>query len=117
MAVFMAAKQSRARRFHALFVAVLAVIAFLHVGFGVVVEWFAASFGRLFAAKPPTVWSRPRRTNQVGLRCPYCHDGLTPGTHSECGACRAVFHIECVRETKGCTTLGCRNQRRRHAQA
>lgn len=43
------------------------------------------------------------------LRCPYCHDSLV-GRVSTCLGCQAALHDECLAESKGCVTLGCKRR-------
>jgi hypothetical protein len=54
----------------------------------------------------PTIRILPRQ------RCPYCHDGVSGQTHA-CAGCSAIYHVECLEESGGCSTLGCKHAARR----
>jgi hypothetical protein len=52
----------------------------------------------------------PQGPIQLRQRCPFCHDHLLqPEPRLECPGCKAVYHAECLHESRGaCLTLGCR---------
>jgi hypothetical protein len=51
---------------------------------------------------------------EAGLLCPYCRDSLS-GWVALCNGCNTSLHPECLEETHGCTTMGCRGRPRRLA--
>lgn len=63
----------------------------------------------------PAVDPQLRAHAQALLRCPYCHDDLTPALAVACGVCATLHHEECYAEYGRCAVLGCRGRRGRVA--
>ncbi|RMG10537.1 MAG: hypothetical protein D6731_17270 [Planctomycetota bacterium] len=73
------------------------------------VRWARRAPGRACEAAYPeqvTPFGRPRWRYLPGRRCPYCHDAID-GPTQRCPGCDAVYHPDCLREARGCATLGC----------